>query len=318
MSKKLLPLLIIFCSLGSARAQSKAESSVLNYYIGQNNKETRLYDFKDSDNMLMLKLKQLEQINLSRKKHGAKALKLDILASRVANKMCREAAENGYVGHWNLAGEKPYHRYAFAGGNDHITENASGESSSAVFLRNNTAIGIMMHNNHLAFMNEKRPHDGHKQTVIDRNHNYVGLGFYITDHNTAYYELYIDRYYQFEDVPASVKIGETINLKCRPAEKQYFSLLLAYFEKEPSPLSPRTISSRSSYDDFSKDIAIQIPPWEINNYKEGEWYNFTLKFGKVGLYYIQIFSDSRPYKEGSRYSSDGKLQASGIVIRVNK
>ena len=57
------------------------------------------------------------------------AVKLDILASRVANKMCREAAENNFIGHWNLAGEKPYHRYAFAGGYDHVSENAFGEWS---------------------------------------------------------------------------------------------------------------------------------------------------------------------------------------------
>jgi len=32
-------------------------------------------------------------------------VKLDILASRVANQMARKSAENNFTGHWNLAGE---------------------------------------------------------------------------------------------------------------------------------------------------------------------------------------------------------------------
>ena len=47
-------------------------------------------------------------------------LGLDILASRVANMQSREAAANRFSGHWNMRGEKPYHRYAFAGGVDHV------------------------------------------------------------------------------------------------------------------------------------------------------------------------------------------------------
>ena len=79
-------------------------------------------------------------INASRKKFKAQPVKLDILASRVANKQCREAAENGYVSHWNLAGEKPYLRYAFAGGYDHISENAFGEWTSGDYAGTSSQI----------------------------------------------------------------------------------------------------------------------------------------------------------------------------------
>ena len=85
---------------------------------------------KDNDEALKLKIDQLDFINKSRKRNNASPVKLDILASRVANKMAKEAAENEYLGHWNMAGEEPYLRYAFAGGYDHVSENAYGEWSS--------------------------------------------------------------------------------------------------------------------------------------------------------------------------------------------
>jgi uncharacterized protein YkwD len=90
-------------------------------------------EFKDNDENLNLKIAQLAIINKSRKKNNAEPVKLDILASRVANMMSREAADNKYIGHWNMAGEEPYLRYAFAGGYDHVSENAYGEWSSGNF-----------------------------------------------------------------------------------------------------------------------------------------------------------------------------------------
>jgi len=54
--------------------------------------------YKDSDEMLRLKLQQLDYINAGRAKYNASPVQLDILASRVANKMCREAAEGDFTG----------------------------------------------------------------------------------------------------------------------------------------------------------------------------------------------------------------------------
>ena len=91
------------------------QASDFGYYKMLNDNKKRLYEYRDDDNNLRLKLIQLDIINKSRKRHNAPPVKLDILASRVANMMSREAAENGYISHWNMKGEKPYHRYAFAG-----------------------------------------------------------------------------------------------------------------------------------------------------------------------------------------------------------
>jgi uncharacterized protein YkwD len=318
MSKRhiILTVFLLLLSL-SGRSQSPKNKARLDDYYLQNDKEIRLIDYKDSREDLKLKIEQLELINSSRKKHRAAPVELDILASRVANKICKEAALNNYMGHWNLAGEKPYHRHAFAGGVDHVSENASAEMTTGIFSNSLDAIAERMKSDHEAFMSERKPNDGHKQTVIDKNHNYLGLGIYTTDQQFRYYELYIDRYYEFEDVPSEVKPGERFVLKCRPQAGHYFILVIAYYEKEPKPLSPKQISSRPYYNDYTDDIAYQIAPWEIDNYLTNGSYNIPLQFDKKGLYYVHIYSDDKPYKEGSRFKTEGKLQASGIVIRVN-
>lgn len=297
-------------------AQYTPAESLMSEYILLNNTENRLIDFKDSDEDLRLKLIQLQLINNSRKKHRAAPVRLDIHASRLANKICREAAENDYVGHWNMKGEKPYHRYSFAGGQDHISENASGNMTSGGFENSSESILKLMKANHQAFMSERKPNDGHKETVIAKDHNYVGIGFYLTINQFRYYEEFIDRYYEFEDVPEVVNRKEAFKLKLRTTGKLNIHFLVAYWEREPSPMSPRQIMSRSVYNDFTNNVALQIPPWEMNKYKQGDWYIIPMNFKRSGLYYIQIYSDNMEYDKGKKYSTKGKLQASGIVIRV--
>ena len=82
--------------------------------------------------------------------------------------MCREAAENNYISHWNLAGEKPYHRYAFAGGYDHVSENAYREWTTGNYNNSHSEIFKKMESGHGSFMSERAPNDGHKKNIIDK------------------------------------------------------------------------------------------------------------------------------------------------------
>ena len=75
---------------------SGSKTRSFDYYKALNDNETRLLQFRDDDEALRLKVNHLEIINKSRKKHKAASVELDILASRVANKACREAAPSAY------------------------------------------------------------------------------------------------------------------------------------------------------------------------------------------------------------------------------
>ncbi|MBK7134586.1 MAG: hypothetical protein IPH69_17745 [Bacteroidales bacterium] len=289
----------------------------MEFYMAENEKEVRLIEFKDDNEALRLKLAQLEIINRSRKKFNAPPVKLDILASRVANKMCREAAENEFVGHWNMAGEKPYHRYAFAGGHDHVSENAFGEWSSGYYEVTSEKIGELMRTGHGSFMSERAPNDGHKKTVIAKEHNFVGIGYHLSGKQFRYYEEFIDRYFEFENIPQEAERNKSSAITVKTDGKSFLYFLVIYRDKFPQKLTPSQINRKGSYSDFSEEEYQTITAWELSQYRSGNTYKIPLKFSKEGLYYIQIFSDKKELTKPASITTRGKTPYSGIVIRVN-
>lgn len=299
----------------NAGAQLSMTSLQFKEYKKINDTEMTLNEFRDSDSDLLLKLNQLEIINVSRAKHKAPPVKLDILASRVANKMCMQSAAGRYISHWNEEGEKPYHRYAFAGGHDHVTENASGESFSGEYNTDNITRAEMMNKYHQIFMAEKAPANGHKLNIIDKNHNFVGIGFYLDKNEFRYYEEFIDRYLKFYDIPTVVKRNDEFNIRVETMPGSYLCYLTAYYEKELQKRSITSLRRTGSYPDYSDVIASEINPVEISSYRNGQEYTIPLKFSKPGLYYIHIYIDNKVFTGGS-FTTEGKILASGLVIRV--
>ena len=288
------------------------------YYKQLNDNETRLQDFRDNDEALRLKLTQLDIINASRKKYKAKPVELDILASRVANKACREAAENGYISHWNMAGEKPYHRYAFAGGYDHVSENVFGEWTTGKYENTSHQSQDLMKAGHKSFMSERAPADGHKKNIISKTHNFVGIGFYLTDGQFRYNEEFIDRYLEFEKIPDQVKTGENTSISFRCSGRYYPYYILVYREDFPSPRKPSELNRTGSYSDYSNEEYLQLTAWEIARYKTGNKYVVPLTFRKEGLFYIQIYTDEKEITSPAAISTKGKSSCSGIVIKAAK
>jgi hypothetical protein len=285
-------------------------------YRKMNEIELRLSEFKDNDESLRLKLMQLDVINTSRRKFRADPVKLDILASRVANKMSREAAENNFTGHWNMSGEKPYHRYAFAGGYDHVSENAFGEWSSASYTVSSSVIASMMKSGHGSFMAERAPRDGHKKTITDKAHNYVGIGFYLTGKQFRYYEEFIDRYFEFENIPAEMRVNEQRSITVKTDGKSYLYYLIIYRENYPEAMTPAQIKNKGSYMDFTDEDYLKIPAWDLAGYRRGNSYTIPVSFAKEGLYYIHIYSDKKEITKPGSLDTKGKTPGSGIVIRV--
>jgi hypothetical protein len=286
------------------------------YYKRLNDNETRLTGFKDDDEALKMKLVQLDIINTSRKKHKAKPVDLDILGSRVANRMCREAAENKFISHWNMAGEKPYHRYAFAGGYDHVAENVFGEWTTGSYENDPSIVAELMKSGHESFMSERAPADGHKQNIINKTHNYVGIGFCLTENQFRYNEEFIDRYLEFEDIPAQVSTGEMTYITFRCSGNYYPYFILVYREDFPRPMKPSELNRTGSYSDYSNNEYLSLTAWEVAKYKKGNAYVVPLSFKKEGLYYIQIFTDEKEITSPARLNTKGKTSYSGIVLKV--
>lgn len=338
MKKASLLIIVFLFSTLSVLGNKNISDSLFNEYKVLNDSELRLPEFKDNDEILRWKLMQLEVINESRDRRKRQAVKLDILASRVANKMCKEASDKGFVGHWNTAGEKPYHRYAFAGGHDHVSENAYGESIKTIgfsigsedmldslenelfdeprYSNDSSTVLYYMKKGHGEFMKEKAPYDGHKQTVLNQWHNYVGIGYYMGKDNFRYYEEFTDQYYEFLEVPTKVNRNEEFTIKLKTQEGQYLYYLVAYYEKALKSKKASLLSFKGSYSDYSNKTALEMEPWELPKYRTGQVYELKLKFKKPGLYYIQMYQDKKEIKKPKSYNTANKCQASGIVIRV--
>jgi uncharacterized protein YkwD len=298
------------------RQSSDVKMDDLEYYIKLNDTELRLPEYRDDEESLKLKLAQLEIINKSRKRYNAGPVKLDILASRIANEISREAAKNNYIGHYDLAGEKPYQRYAFAGGHDHVSENAFGEWTSGSYTISNSVILLMMQKGHNTFMEERSPYDGHKKNIINKSHDFVGLGFYISGNQFRYYEEFIDRAFDFRDIPERAFPGKPVKITLDTDSKSYLYYLIAYRDDFPVPMTPEQINRKGSYQDFTGEQYLTLPAWELSRFRNGNEYNIPLEFSGEGLYYIQIFTDNKEMTSPSSINTSGKTPFSGIVIRI--
>jgi hypothetical protein len=309
-----------FCgrALSAPRLPEGLSEKLFKEYKALNDQEERYGDYKDSDAMLAAKLVQLAHINKSRKKHGVPRLKLDILASRVANRQAREACEHDFSGHWNMRGEKPYHRYAFAGGTDHVAENAWAKRTTGKFPFSVDTCMDYMKEAHDGFMAEKPPDDGHKKTVIRKEHNYVGLGCHLTTNQFRYYEEYIDRYLDFQSVKTEAVVNERFFLEVKPLRNDHFVYAVAaFYEPFPEPMTPDQLNRKGSYPDYTPHRPLSLWPWELERNRRTGAYTFPLQFSKAGIYYIHIYLSNKPFK-GSRADTTGKTQASGLVVKVDE
>ncbi len=312
-------LILLVCIVeiqASSQEWNIEEKPHISYYLDLNEQEFRLSEYKDDNVSLMLKLEQLERINAFRKKHGVQPLLLDIFACRLANKISKESAEHSYTSHWNLRGEKPYVRNAINGGTNHIFENAYGVHTSGAFEQNLTTIRNYMKEAHNAFIEERKPHDAHKRNTLDPYHNYVGLGYYLTENHFSYYEEYLDVYLDVVSKPDTVNVNETFRIQFRIREPWYLYFIHAYYEDFPDPKSTRKLNRLGSYNDYGKKSAFMLFPWEVEAIEADQIHYFTTSFDTPGLYYFQVFLDKKKISPPKSINTEGKLQASGIVVFV--
>lgn len=314
--KNIAVIIAIFViSAFSSTAQSKKE---IDHYVSLNEKEIRMADYKDSREMIIQKLKQVEYINKSRKAYNAPPVKLDILASRVANQICVEGAKNGFMGHFGLNGSTPFLRYAAAGGTDHVSENASSVSSTMGIASDENTTAQLMIEMHDKFMAEKAPNDGHKQTCIDQNHNYVGIGCATINGEFRYYEEFIDRYLIFKPIVTTSNRKKPVSLSFKPISNDHVPYcIMAFYVPKPRKMTPAQINRTNSYKDFSSEVETTI--WKPDMPKsDSEGYtNINFTFRKKGYYYIKIYLDEKSAKQNKMMTTKGKIEASGVVIDVN-
>lgn len=156
-----------------------------------------------------------------------------------------------------------------------------------------------------------------KKNIIDRSHNFVGIGFCLSGKQFRYYEEFIDRYFEFENIPSEVKAGEPFSITVKTNGQSYLYYIVIYREDWPRPMTPAQISKRGSYRDFTNEEYKNMVAWDLSRYRNGTIYQIPLSLSKHGLYYIQIYSDKKEITRPAPLNTKGKTPQSGIVIKVN-
>ena len=312
-------LWIIIFSLLSAPALLSYSEADLNALVEENEKEKRLIQYKDNRATLKLKLEILDVINKNRTRHGLRPVQLDILSCRVASMTASEAAIGKYHGHWNLRGEKPYHRYAFAGGVHHISENASSVWGSIPAKDYRSVLRFCVER-HMAMYNERPPYDGHRKNILNRWHTHVGLGFSMIGGQFRYYEHYMDRYLEFDQFSSDVSAGDEVRISGRIAVPNYgLFFLTVYYEPFPRPMTVAELKRKSSYPDFTNSRVVSKAFWDLQYDNATQRFEVSFRTSRKGLYYVHIYikrghtGKERP----GRVSTRGLSPVSGIVIKAN-
>ncbi len=303
---------------------SAFDEGYVKYILMQNKKLKTLSKYRDSKKVIMLKLKNLEEINKSREKEGLSPVYFDVLASRVANMHCIDMIKKNFMGHLSSNGMKPYHRYALAGGTDHIGENVFRISSSSHFNKNEETAEELMLEGHQTFMAEKPPEDGHRRQILKPFHTHVGIAFKMFKGEFRYCQLFVDRYFQLKAKKSRnsmIILGKSIF-----PDKIGPYMISVYYEKYPKKLrNPK--DQPGFYNDYTDTIHKIVPPWNLD-YKNG-MFKVKIDFpNKKGLYYIIIYAKDNPdeiiYKSKLNElkgniklttSSEGTIPASGIIFK---
>jgi len=303
-----------------------------------------LSEFKDSPDMIKLKLEQVDRINKERKKHNASPVQLDILASRVANMHCYYGAVNGYMGHYDKDGNLPFMRYSSFGGNDHVSENAASLIEYSVTkgkLQNDLDLSGFEIKDKAECMEiflkgfmKEGPGGGHYENVIDKAHNYVGIGFFDTSyakkdsliHTVRYAEEFLNRYASFNVIDRKINPGDTVDISgIFKSDTLGISAIIIDYFSFPKKMNRKQINKYNSYNDYSKREHLVVFPWDLEEYLNENGFSINAKFKKKkGLYYVKIFADKKkniPYKmeNGQKkisYSLKNAFPISGVIIRM--
>src|SRR5260370_697838 len=188
----------------------------------------------------------LRLINRDRKQFGLPLVQLDALASAVADAYCQDQIRNGTTGHFTIDGQAPYMRYAFAGGNDGVSENAAAWSANYNF--NDRALYEMMRRSEVEMMREVSPHDGHRRTILDPFATHVGIGLAWERGEFRLTQEFVRRYIEWSrPLPRTASAGDQIFCSGRPVKGFSIEAITVHHEPLPQPMAAVIANAIKTY-----------------------------------------------------------------------
>ncbi len=204
------------------------------------------------------KKKLLARLNEERHARGLQPLTYDLLAAKVGDAFCQDAAANSYSGHWDLEGRPPYLRWALAGGIDYHAENVSSFSRTGSPITPSEIERLLLEA-HARMMGERPPDDGHRRAILDPNWTHVGFGVGWADGEFRMTEEFSRRVAEWVEVPAGpVRPAGTALFAAKLPAGWTAGVIEVAYARTPTPLSREEIRRRGSYG-YPKAVALLRP-----------------------------------------------------------
>jgi len=209
---------------------------------------TPLAQGKGRHDELRLAIKQelFARINRDRAEAGLPAVRFDPHASAIGDDFCQKQIKDRTTGHVTLDGLAPYMRYAFAGGNDGVSENAAAWSANYRFSE--AMIPDLARRCHEAMIAEKPPHDGHRRTILDPSATHVGIGLAWQQGEFRMVQEFVRRYIFWDgSLPRTASPSDRLHLRGRPLDGYTVESISVHYEPHPEPIARVTANRLDSY-----------------------------------------------------------------------
>lgn len=193
------------------------------------------------------KARLLARLNGERRAAGAPPVAYDLLAARVGDDFCLDAARTRSSGHWDTAGRPPYLRWGLAGGVDYHAENFGSVTRTGANVKEAEVPALLL-DAHARMMAEVPPNDGHRRTVLDPDWTHVGIGVAALGGEFRMAEEFSRHVVEWVEVPAEpLPAGTHAPFAVKLPAGWALAGIEVGFETPARPMSREEIARRKAY-----------------------------------------------------------------------
>jgi hypothetical protein len=229
----------------------------------------------------------LELVNTDRTMEGLSPVQWDAFAAQIGQAHAEDMAANGYMSHWNLAGEGPDIRYGQAGGTETVQENAymywwRYDDGRPAPIKDWEAV---IHEAEEMLMNSP----GHRANILNPVHTHVGIGiaYNAQTGDVRISQEFLNRYITLVSLPAQARVGDTLTLSGQLLSSASEPLINLAYEPFPMPVTIDWLNTTSTYVSPAEFFVALEPEMGANG-------RFTAQVtldseGRPGIYHIRIW-----------------------------
>lgn len=229
----------------------------------------------------------LDLINADRTVAELEPVQWDALAAQVGQTHAEDMAANGYMSHWNLAGEGPDIRYGRAGGTESVQENVyefwwrydDGRPAPI------TDWEQVVRDAQETLMSSS----GHRANILDPAHTHVGIGiaYNAKTGDVRIAQEFLNRYTLLDSLPVQAEVGDTFILSGQLLPDANRPVVNLTYEPFPVPTAVEWFNATSTYVSPAEFFIALEPDMSANR-------RFTVQVTldserRPGIYHIRIW-----------------------------